>query len=61
MQMMIEKMRLNKSADMRKCLATKTIALLGIFLYSLLTQKGLAQTGEHAVDALVDMGFANVG
>ena len=46
---------------MRKCLATKTIALLGIFLYSLLTQKGLAQTGEHAVDALVDMGFANVG
>ena len=55
-------MRFNKSADMRKCLTTNTIALLlGFFLGCLPTQKGLAQTGEHTVDALVEMGFENVG
>ena len=47
---------------MRKCLTTKTIALLfGFCLCSLWIQKGLAQTGEHTVDALVEMGFENVG
>ena len=47
---------------MRKCLTTNTIALLlGFFLGCLPTQKGLAQTGEHTVDALVEMGFENVG
>ena len=47
---------------MRKCLTTKTIALLfGFCLCCLWIQKGLAQTGEHTVDALVEMGFENVG
>ena len=47
---------------MRKCLTTKTIALLfGFCLCCLWIQKGLAQTGEETVDALVEMGFENVG
>ena len=47
---------------MRKCLTTKTIALCVVFfLYGLIAVKGVAQTGEQTVDALVEMGFENVG
>ena len=47
---------------MRKCLTTKTIALCVVFfLYGLTAVKGVAQTGEQTVDALVEMGFENVG
>ena len=47
---------------MRKCLTIKTIALCVVFfLYGLTAVKGVAQTGEQTVDALVEMGFENVG
>lgn len=47
---------------MRKSLATKWIAIVVVlFLYCLLPVKGLCQTGENTVNALVEMGFENVG
>ena len=51
-----------KNSNIRKCLNTKTIALCAaFFLYCLLPLKGICQTGESTVDALVEMGFENVG
>lgn len=51
-----------KNSNIRKCLATKTIALYAsFFLFCLLPFKGFCQTGESTVNALVDMGFENVG
>ena len=49
---------------MSECLIVKTkMTLLMFFLYSLLSMEMAAQTqtGEEAVDALVEMGFENVG
>ena len=41
---------------MRKCLKPKTIALLAVFfIHGLMAVKGMAQTGEETVDALVEM------
>ena len=55
-------MRRNRYLSMKKCLTTKTLAGFAMFfLCSLLAAKGVAQTGEHTVDALVEMGFENVG
>ena len=55
-------MRCNRYSNMRKCLTTKTIALCVVFfLYGLIAVKGVAQTGGQTVDALVEMGFENVG
>ena len=46
----------------RKCLTTKTIAqCAAFFVYCLLPLKGICQTGESTVNALVKMGFENVG
>ena len=57
----LKKMRY-KNSNIRKCLNTKTIALCAaFFLYCLLPLKGICQTGESTVDALVEMGFENVG
>lgn len=51
-----------KSSNIRKCFSTKTIALCAaFFLFSLLPVKGWCQTGESTVDALVELGFENVG
>ena len=51
-----------KNSNIRKCLNTKTIAqCAAFFLYCLLPLKGICQTGESTVDALVEMGFENVG
>lgn len=51
-----------KNSNIRKCLNTKTIAqCAAFFLYCLLPLKGICQTGESTVDALVKMGFENVG
>lgn len=51
-----------KNSNIRKYLATKTIALCAsFFLFCLLPLKGFCQTGESTVNALVDMGFENVG
>ena len=52
--------------NIRKCLTTKVIAFgIAFFLYCLLPLKGYSQTeeetGESAVNALVEMGFENVG
>jgi len=56
------RMRRNRYLSMKKCLTTKTLAGFAMFfLCSLLAAKGVAQTGEHTVDALVEMGFENVG
>ena len=53
----LKKMRY-KNSNIRKCLNTKTIALCAaFFLYCLLPLKGICQTGESTVDALVEMGF----
>ncbi len=58
----MKRMRCNRNSDMRKCLTTKTIALIAMLLLCGLTAvKGVAQTGEQTVDALVEMGFENVG
>ena len=55
-------MRRNRYLSMKKCLTTKTLAGFAMFfLCSLLAAKGVAQTGAHTVDALVEMGFENVG
>ncbi len=55
-------MRRNRNLDIRKFLATKTIVLFtAFFLCSLTVAEGFAQTGESTVDALVEMGFENVG
>lgn len=57
----LKKMRY-KNSNIRKCLNTKTIAQCAtFFLYCLLPLKGICQTGESTVDALVKMGFENVG
>ena len=62
MQKEMKKMRCNRYSDMRKCLTTKTIIrLVAFFLCGLTTLNGVAQTGEQTVDALVEMGFENVG
>lgn len=51
-----------KNSNIRKCFSTKTIALCSaFFLFSLLPVKGWCQTGESTVDALVELGFENVG
>lgn len=51
-----------KNSNIRKYLCTKTIALIAsFFLFCLLPLKGYCQTGESTVNALVDMGFENVG
>ena len=56
----LKKMRY-KTPNIRKCLNTKTIALCAaFFLYCLLPLKGISN-GESTVDALVEMGFENVG
>lgn len=48
-----------KNSNIRKYLAIKVVALyLLLFLFSL---KGFCQTGGSTVDALVNMGFENVG
>ena len=55
-------MRCNRSSDMKKCLTIKLITLLAIFFQQVLfATAGKAQTGESTVDALVEMGFENVG
>ena len=47
---------------MKKCLTIKLITLLAIFFQQVLfATVGKAQTGESTVDALVEMGFENVG
>lgn len=57
----VEKMRY-KNSNIKKCLNTKTIArCAAFFLFCLLPLKGICQTGESTVDALVEMGFENVG
>ena len=51
-----------RNSNMRKCLATKTIAqCAALFLFCLLPLKGICQTGESTVNTLVEMGFENVG
>lgn len=51
-----------KNSNIRKYLATKTIALCAsFFIFCLLPLKGFCQTGESTVNTLVDMGFENVG
>ena len=55
-------MRRNEYLYKKKCLTTKTLAAVAVFfLYSLMAVKGVAQTGGQTVDALVEMGFENVG
>ena len=57
----LKKMRY-KNSNIRKCQNTKTIAQCAtFFLFCLLPLKGICQTGESTVDALVKMGFENVG
>ena len=51
-----------KSSDIRKYLTTKGIAFcVSLFLYCLAPLRGVCQTGETAVETLVEMGFENVG
>lgn len=51
-----------KNSNMRKCLTTKmTARCAAFFLFCLFSFKGICQTGENAVNALVKMGFENVG
>lgn len=51
-----------KNSDIRKGLTIKAIArCAALFLFCLLPLKGFCQTGEDVVDALVEMGFENVG
>ena len=51
-----------KHSDIRKCLITKTIARgAAFFLLCLFPIMGFCQTGEDTTDALVKMGFENVG
>lgn len=51
-----------KNSNIRKYLNTKTIARgIVFFLCCLLPLKGFGQTGESTVNALVEMGFENVG
>lgn len=51
-----------KNSDIRKGLTIKAIArCAALFLFCLLPLKGICQTGEEVVDALVEMGFENVG
>lgn len=51
-----------KHSNIRKCLTTKTIArCAAFFLLCLFPVMGFCQTGESIVDALVGMGFENVG
>lgn len=46
---------------MKRCLTIKMITLLAVFFLQVLSTEGKAQTGESTVDALVEMGFENVG
>ena len=47
---------------MGKCLATKTmVRCAAFFLFCLFPLKGICQTGDSTVNALVEMGFENVG
>ena len=51
-----------KNSDIRKGLTIKAIArCAALFLFCLLPLKGFCQTGEGVVNALVEMGFENVG
>lgn len=51
-----------KNSDIRKGLTIKAIARCAVlFLFCLLPLRGFCQTGEDVVDALVEMGFENVG
>ena len=55
-------MRQNEYLYKKKCLTTKTLTAVAVFfLCSLMAVKGVAQTGGQTVDALVEMGFENVG
>lgn len=57
----IEKMS-DKNSDTSKFLITKIIAqCAAFFLFCLLPLKGMCQTGEDAVNRLVEMGYENVG
>ena len=50
------------NSNMIKCLTIKAIArCAALFLFCLLPLKGICQTGEDVVNALVEMGFENVG
>lgn len=54
-------MRYNNS-NMNKCLITKALMRYAmLFLFCLLSFRGVCQTGGSVVDALVKMGFENVG
>ena len=49
------------NSNMVKCLTIKAITrCVALFLFCLLPLKGACQTGEDAVNALVEMGFENV-
>lgn len=51
-----------KNSDMKIYPAARaTVALMAYFLFCLFPVKGFGQTGEKTVDALVEMGFENVG
>lgn len=53
---------INKNSDTSKFLITKIIAqCAAFFLFCLLPLKGMCQTGEDAVNRLVEMGYENVG
>ena len=51
-----------KNSSIKKCLFAKTIVQrTAFFLFCLYSIYGYGQTGESTVDALVEMGFENVG
>ncbi len=51
-----------RSSNMRKWLTTKTVLLcVALFSFCLHPLKGFSQAGDNTVDALVEMGFENVG
>ena len=51
-----------KSSDIRKYLTTKGIAFcVSLFLYCLAPLRGVCQTGETAVETLVEMGLKMSG
>lgn len=56
-----ERMR-RKNSYMKNSLEAKSlVTLIALFLFGLFPLAGMAQTGEATVDALVEMGFENVG
>lgn len=56
-----ERMRRKNSYMKNSPEAKSLVTLIALFLFGLFPLAGMAQTGEATVDALVEMGFENVG